>query len=194
MKASFLLMALLMQGLFTSNAVESSVINSSVMFTNYLMVGSISTDVRLLQRVLNSSSDTQVAVQGDGSPGHETLNFDDLTKAALIKFQSKFGLPATGFAGPLTLAVLNSLDLSKILDARITYIFKIQDSSAIALMGNMKLNTSYNLEVSTDLKNWENLGRIEGNAYGVLKEPIRDPAQFNSKYKNSAFFRLVELP
>lgn len=79
-----------------------------------LRVGSIGADVKLLQVLLNSDPDTQIARSGAGSPGEETTRFGTLTLRALEKFQikhriTKKGQAGFGTLGPKTRAALNAL-------------------------------------------------------------------------------------
>jgi len=79
-------------------------------FNTNLMMGSKGTDVMNLQKVLNSDVATQVAATGAGSKGMETSTFGALTKAAVVKFQTKYGIsPAAGYVGPITRAKLNTM-------------------------------------------------------------------------------------
>ncbi len=93
-------------------------IPASFTFKRNLKFGDVSTDVRYLQIVLNSASDTRLALSGVGSPGHETKYLGPLTKAAVIRFQQKYaseiltpwGLTrGTGFVGKTTRKKLNEL-------------------------------------------------------------------------------------
>jgi len=84
-------------------------------FGENLKKGKDCDDVKYLQIILNSDSDTRVAESGSGSPGHETSYFGDLTEKAVIKFQKKYGIISSeadagaGYVGPKTRAKLNEL-------------------------------------------------------------------------------------
>ncbi len=82
-----------------------------------LSEGSSGQDVRALQMILNANG-AVITESGPGSPGAETEFFGALTKNAVIRFQEKYaddilaplGLTSgTGFVGPSTLKILNSL-------------------------------------------------------------------------------------
>ncbi len=65
--------------------------------------------VRHLQTVLNTDPETRIAQTGVGSPGRETNYFGKGTRSALVKFQRKHGISATGFLGSQTRAKLNEI-------------------------------------------------------------------------------------
>lgn len=71
----------------------------SPVFSSGLALGSRSDDVKRLQQLLNSSSDTQVVASGPGSPGGETNYFGAATRRAVEKFQEKYGVAKAGEAG-----------------------------------------------------------------------------------------------
>jgi hypothetical protein len=88
-----------------------STVSTGYTFNTDLTVGSTGVDVQNLQKVLNSSADTKVASTGAGSPGNESTYFGSLTKNAVIKFQTKYGIsPNAGYVGPITRAKLNSMN------------------------------------------------------------------------------------
>ena len=79
-------------------------------FNTNLTLGSKGTDVMNLQKVLNMSADTKLAGTGAGSPGLETSYFGPATRAAVVKFQVKYGItPSVGYVGAITRAKLNSM-------------------------------------------------------------------------------------
>ncbi len=93
-------------------------IPSGFTFNHNFGIGASGTSVKYLQILLNSDPNTRVAQSGPGSPGNETEYFGQLTRSAVMKFQSKYasdvlspvGLNSpTGFVGAQTRAKLNSL-------------------------------------------------------------------------------------
>ncbi|GEM_PF-1425399 len=83
-----------------------------------LKTGHNSPEVLILQRILNSDVDTQIAAQGPGSPGNETTYFGTMTTNAVQRFQQKYSLevliPAgltapTGVVGAFTRAQLEKV-------------------------------------------------------------------------------------
>ena len=77
----------------------------SYSFAKNLSVGSMGSDVKLLQQFLNSRG-YLVAKSGPGSTGNETSYFGELTRQAVARFQKDNKLPALGFFGPMTRAVI----------------------------------------------------------------------------------------
>ena len=83
-------------------------------FTSALSLGSRSESVRSLQEVLNSDPDTQISASGVGSSGRETTYFGPATRAAIQRFQVKYGIAGPGdtgygLVGPATRAKLNEV-------------------------------------------------------------------------------------
>ncbi len=92
------------------SATTGGSVSTGYVFNTNLTVGSTGTDVMNLQKVLNMSADTKVAASGVGSPGMESTYFGGLTKAAVMKFQTKYGIsPVAGYVGPITRAKLNTM-------------------------------------------------------------------------------------
>ena len=81
-------------------------------FNKNLGLGDRNQDVRQLQIFLNKNTETQIAFSGVGSPSNESTYFGLLTKAAVMRFQTKNNLPSTGFVGVLTRAKLNQMILA----------------------------------------------------------------------------------
>lgn len=88
----------------------TSTAKCSYVFNTNLTVGTRSTDVMNLQKVLNMNPATAVATTGAGSMGNETTLFGPATRAAVIKYQKANGItPAAGFVGSITRASLNQV-------------------------------------------------------------------------------------
>lgn len=86
--------------------------------TKTLKLGASGLEVKELQILLNKDPETQVAKTGVGSPGRESTYFGSLTKAAVIRFQTKYARETlyaggisfpTGVVGPLTRGQLRKL-------------------------------------------------------------------------------------
>ncbi len=91
------------------NGLFAQDIGKPYQFSKDLQCGTVDLDVKQLQIFLNKNLATQVSVTGPGSPGNETYNFGQLTKAAVIKYQVLKGInPAAGYVGPITRTALNS--------------------------------------------------------------------------------------
>ena len=79
-------------------------------FTQNLTMGSTGSEVMALQKFLNSVDGAQLATAGAGSPGNETSYFGSITRAAVSKFQQKYGItPTAGYWGPISRAKAASL-------------------------------------------------------------------------------------
>jgi Putative peptidoglycan binding domain len=80
---------------------------TSLIFTKNRQLYDRGEDVRVLQKFFNAHGFV-VAQSGPGSPGNETSIFGTNTYRTVITFQKSNGLPATGYLGPLTRALINS--------------------------------------------------------------------------------------
>ncbi|MEK7646492.1 MAG: SdiA-regulated domain-containing protein [Patescibacteria group bacterium] len=111
MRAAFLAQQMIAQN---SNTTPSQNTASQTM-NKPLFYGLRDEQVRVAQRILNMDPDTRVAVTGPGSPGNETGLFLDKTRAALQKFQLKYGIvsspntPGYGTIGPATRKKMNEI-------------------------------------------------------------------------------------
>jgi hypothetical protein len=84
--------------------------NCAYSFNTNMKLGTVSSDVMNLQKVLNMDVRTQISASGAGSTGNETLRFGPATKAAVMKFQALNGVtPVSGNAFGLTRNVLNTV-------------------------------------------------------------------------------------
>ncbi len=81
-----------------------------VPFKKDLRQGMIDIDVLKLQKQLNKDARTLVSATGPGSVGQETNFFGTKTLDAVIRFQRLYDIvPQSGFVGPITRGVLNSI-------------------------------------------------------------------------------------
>lgn len=89
----------------TGGSVTSAAVR---VFKANLTIGSLGSEVKMLQEFLNARGYT-VAVSGAGSLGNETARFGLATKAALMKYQKAKGItPASGYFGIKTRAAVNA--------------------------------------------------------------------------------------
>ncbi|HOX30582.1 MAG TPA: peptidoglycan-binding protein [Candidatus Pacearchaeota archaeon] len=116
-------------------AINTAKAESGLQISRDLTVGSIGEDVRSLQKYLNSIG-YKVALAGPGSPGSETARFGFATKAALMNYQAANGLPATGYCGSQTRALLSGGESNAVLLAKIQDLQK-QIAALQALLDSM---------------------------------------------------------
>ncbi len=77
--------------------------NACSQISGNLSFGMTGSEVSCLQTFLKNQG-TDIYLQG-----YVTGNFGNLTKAAVIKFQAKYGIIQTGYVGPLTRAKINTI-------------------------------------------------------------------------------------
>jgi hypothetical protein len=122
-KSAVLMLGALSFAAFLCGAIVSTVLNAqseslaaptsflppTFSFLKNLKLGDNNQDVRQLQIALNGDADTRVSVSGIGSSGQESTYFGQLTANAVMRFQAKNNISATGFVGVLTRAKLNQI-------------------------------------------------------------------------------------
>jgi Putative peptidoglycan binding domain/IPT/TIG domain len=118
-------------------------------FQKNLKFGDNNQDIRQLQIVLNRDADTHVSSSGVGSSGQESNYFGQLTTNAVMRFQTKYGISATGFVGVLTRTKLN-----QIVPAMVT----------MSTSANQNISTASSLSTST-------ISVVSG-AEPLTKEPL----------------------
>jgi hypothetical protein len=94
---------------FAAHPASTASSSASYTFTQNRKLNDSGPDILTLQQFLNTHG-FQVASSGPGSPGSESDYFGAKTYQALVKFQQANNLPATGYFGPLTRALVNSQD------------------------------------------------------------------------------------
>ena len=117
------------QGIDTGSAVKNlsfafqdKVPNTTgpVIVMSTLGVGDTGHDVLALQRILNMSESTRVALSGPGSPGEETVYYGSITASAVKKFQTLYATElaitpaeATGVLDEKTRTKLNEVAINE---------------------------------------------------------------------------------
>jgi len=79
-----------------------------VTFSRNLVVGSVGSDVKCLQAILNMNAATRVATTGAGAPGYETTTFGPRTLVAVRAWQVAAGFTPANQIGPMSRAKLNA--------------------------------------------------------------------------------------
>jgi peptidoglycan hydrolase-like protein with peptidoglycan-binding domain len=90
-----------------ATSIGSTTAAAPYVFSKNHRQGDTGADILALQQFLNTHGFI-IATTGPGSPGQESDFFGQKTYQALIKYQSANNLPATGYFGPLTRALINS--------------------------------------------------------------------------------------
>jgi len=133
------------------------VLAGSFLFNKNLSLGSISNDVKELQKYFNANGFI-IAKTGPGSKGSETTYFGALTKAALIKFQKANKIkPSVGYFGPITRDFINK----KIIKQNINNTNNNNTNNT----NNTNNNNNNNLNNTTNNTNYYTLG---GTVTGLI--------------------------
>lgn len=95
--------------------IQGGIMGSGLTIKNTASQGKRSSEIKIIQKLLNSDPSTQVARTGAGSPGKETNYFGPATRNAVQRFQLKWGIVKNlrdkgyGLVGPKTKAKMNEL-------------------------------------------------------------------------------------
>lgn len=143
-------------------------------FQRALSLGMRGSDVRELQKVLNTDTETLVASVGAGSPGNESDYFGPATKRAVIRFQEKYAsevlVPSglghgSGYVGQNTMAKLNAI-----------YVFGVATTSdkapVVFVSSNSTHNSSGTLATTTVYQN-PNLVNIDLYINKIKQDGLR---------------------
>lgn len=103
------------QNIAQTNVGGSVIIGRGLVIKNNAVQGKKGIEVKLIQQVLNLDPKTQIAKKGVGSPGKETNLYGPATRAAVQKFQLKYGIVKSpkdkgyGIVGPATRKKMNEI-------------------------------------------------------------------------------------
>lgn len=157
-------------------------------FNTDLTIGSAGADVVNLQKVLNMSPDTAVASSGAGSPGMETSYFGDLTRAAVMKFQTKYGImPVAGYVGSITRAALHKimseqayLPSSSPATISVKSVSNSSNGLAAVLLSNSKVITwqtsGYPANIGVDINLLRKISDSPAIEYAFVRTIVKDAA------------------
>ncbi|MES3031431.1 MAG: peptidoglycan-binding protein [Patescibacteria group bacterium] len=168
-----------------SNAFSFEVrVGSCYQFQVNLEVGSQGTDVSELQKFLNAK----------GFPVDVTGYFGELTKDALINYQTSVGLPATGYFGPLTRTLVNSncegTPSITVLNPTGGETLKTGDDLLVRFTTNLPVGTWYNIALSdTSGTYYTSLLQAQINEKDVQGSSVTIPNATPGEY----FIRVIEL-
>lgn len=92
----------------SNQVLQSAGISDGFKFTKNATLQTTHNEVASIQKMLNVMG-YRVSITGAGSKGQETNLFGQKTRLALVRFQVAFGLPGTGYFGPLSRSIMNRI-------------------------------------------------------------------------------------